>query len=92
MIFPPSAWRPFPPPAALYEPAKSTKLSFPMFTSYFIPGALSFVSAFTNRRACDREDASFDPVAYFDRLAAPTFKRVASSTRDETWIYVAPWA
>ena len=55
-----------------------------MFTSYLIPGALSFVSAFTKRRACDREDASFDPVAYFDLFAAPTFKRVASSTRDET--------
>ena len=91
LIFPPSAWRPFP-PDALYEPAKSTKLSFPILTSSFIPGALSLVSALTNKREWDLEDASLDPVAYFDRLAAPTFRRVASSTKEETCTSVAPSA
>lgn len=92
LIFAPSIWREFFPPTALSDPARSTRLSLPMLTSYFIPRAFYLVSALTVRRAWDRDEASFDPVASLDRFAAPTFSRVTNSTREDIWISVAPWA
>lgn len=81
-ILAPSVSRvPFAPPA-LSEPAKSTRLNFPILTSSLIPLAFYLVYALTMRRAWERDDASFDPVASFDRFAAPTLSRVANSIRE----------
>ena len=73
-----------------YDPARSTRVNFPIFDSYFSPCALSFDSAFTIKRACEREEASFDAVASFDLFAAPTFKTVDNSSIVEIAISVTP--
>lgn len=80
---------PFCPPARS-DPARSTKDSFPMLVSSLRPWALSLLSVLTRRRECEREEASFELVASFDRLAAPTFSTVASSNRDVIAISVTP--
>lgn len=78
------------PPVALSDPARSTKLNLPMLTSSLIPLAFYLVSALTRIKACDLEEASLDPVAYLERLTAPTLSNVASSIKEDICISVAP--
>lgn len=80
---------PFCPPA-LSEPAKSTKVSLPILIYSFESCPLSLDSVFTNNNEWDLEEASLELVAYLERLAAPTFKTVASSCIEAIVISVTP--
>lgn len=80
---------PFCPPA-LSEPAKSTNVSLPTLVSSLTPCALSFDSVLTRRSECEREEASFEVVASFERLAAPTLRTVANYSMEVMAISVAP--
>ena len=77
-------------PPALSDPAKSTKVSLPILLYSFMSCPLSLDSVFTSNKEWDLEEASFEIVVYFDRLAAPTFKTVASSSIEVIAISVTP--
>ena len=77
----------FPVFAALSEPARSIKESFPILISDFIPESLSLYSTIICRTAWDLDEVSFAPVASYVLLRFPYIR--SSNISSGVWTSIS---